>query len=150
MGGDAKHVKWQGQERHNCEKQGLVMRSGLMVVLAMALVAYPAGAQVREAELTVSFGLRTTALHSEQRVDLSSMVSGLVPILTPGWSCAWSRGKQQLIVECFPRDQDQGVTIRAWCSDQTPSGDVAMVHLSTHDDANINPATEVIASCYSR
>lgn len=126
------------------------MRGALGFAVAAAVFACPAGAQVREPGVTVSFGLRTTALHSEQRVDLSSMASGLVPILTPGWSCAWSRGRQQLVVECFPRDQDQGVTIRAWCSDQVPSGDVAMVHLSTHDDANTNPATEVIASCYSR
>jgi hypothetical protein len=123
---------------------------GFRFFLGIALLAWPAEAQqMRDLPLTISFALRTTALHSDQRADLT-MASGLLPILTPGWSCAWSKMKQQLIVECFPRDEDQGVTMRVWCSDQTQSGDIAMIHLSTHNDTESNPATEVIASCYSR
>lgn len=121
-----------------------------MVAVAIALIASSADAQQSDTPVGVTFGLRVTALHSDQRVELSSANSGRIPILTPGWSCAWSKTPQQLIVECFPRDDSQGVTIRAWCPEGVRTGEVSMMHLSTHDDADSNPATEIIASCYSK
>lgn len=124
------------------------MNKGFRLFLAVAMLTCPAEAQVEE-PLIIAFSLRTKALNSDQRTDLTKN-SGLLPILTPGWSCAWSKTKQQLLVECFPRDQDQGVTMRVRCSDLTPQGDVAMIHLSTHAEPDTNPATEVIASCYSK
>lgn len=121
-----------------------------VLVTSIALLTRAADAQQPEIPSGITFGLRVTALHSDQRVELTAANSGRIPILTPGWSCAWSKTPQQLIVECFPRDDSQGVTIRAWCPEGVRTGEVSMMHLSTHDDAESNPATEIIASCYSR
>ena len=124
-------------------------RSILFAVLLSAFLTCPAEAQVPEPPLTIAFGLRTTAFRSEQRIVVTTATSGLIPVLTAGWSCAWSRTPKQLFVECFPRDQEQGVTIRVGCSDSTPSGDIAAMRLSAHD-SETSPVTEVVASCYSR
>ena len=121
-------------------------RSIFFAVALSTLLACPAEAQPAHDPLTTTFSLRTVTGRNEQRIVLTTATSGLIPILTPGWSCAWSRTPRQLVVECFPRNEDQGVTIRVGCSDQSPSGDVSAIHLSTDVDAG----TDVVASCYSK
>jgi hypothetical protein len=121
----------------------------------LALFAWSVSANAGAVEpLHVKFTLKAVTqgpTRSETSVVLAGE-GGAIPILTPGWTCAWLRAQDSLIVECFPRDEDQGVTTAVSCTHDSVASDLAALFVTTRDRANEanDSKTELLLECITK
>ena len=113
----------------------LIPSMGFIVLVALAtsreVVADEAGAVFR---LSVTTPADARQSPVTVRVVMTG-ISGNVPVVVPGWTCAWSRawarGDESLVVECIPRDDTQGVSTVVYCSDLVPSQQATSIMITT-------------------
>jgi hypothetical protein len=127
-----------------------------VVAVALSLVSVSREVTADDADhatfrLSVA-SITETGQPSTARLTLAG-ASGRVPVVSPGWTCGWTRtwarGDEALVVECFPRDDSQGVSSAVFCSDIVP-GQQSSSMMVTTVDAGVSRKTRFDLFCQTR
>jgi hypothetical protein len=127
--------------------------SAVVVALGIVTAARVVAADAEYAKFRLSVASVTEGGQTSTATLTLAGTSGIVPTVSPGWTCGWSRtwahGDEALVVECFPRDETQGVSSAVFCNDIVPNRQTASMMVTTVD-GGVSRKTRLDLFCQTR